>query len=92
MSGPRTWSDTWFTEDLQYAYDRGIFEGVIVFDGLMNMAYAIQEREHIKQHCHRHGHHFIRDEGCDKCGEIYHADPTYWAREYGQTKTGTPYR
>ncbi len=75
----RTWEPTWADRQLQYAYDRGVFDGVVVFAGLMGMAEAIRNRVDPATCCH----HWVRDDGwCKKCGM---ADPEngWWAKEYG---------
>lgn len=44
MTAARTWRADWATDDLQAAYDDGVFEGVIVYAGIIGMFEAIRER------------------------------------------------
>jgi hypothetical protein len=40
----RTWGAEWRDEYMQYSYDRGVFEGAAILDGLVGMGLAIRGR------------------------------------------------
>jgi hypothetical protein len=40
----RTWEPVWRDEYMQYSYDRGVFEGAAILDGLVGMGIAIGQR------------------------------------------------
>jgi hypothetical protein len=71
----RTWAAVWANEDLQYAYDTGVFQGVVVFDGLMGMAEAIRQAYHDRQ---READRHLHDCTC----------PASWGEDYCDCRGG----
>lgn len=47
----RTWEACWVDEYMQYAYDRGVFEGAAILQGFIGMAEAIRAKADCGGHC-----------------------------------------